>query len=483
MFPFFRKIPKGQPVFFHNTLSGKKEEFSPLSRRAVRLYSCGPTVYDHVHIGNLRSFLLSDLIRRVLEYNGYRVVQIMNITDFGHLVGDGEEGDDKMTLALARENLPLTMDAMAAVGEKYAKSFFESARAFNLLPAAHYPRASAHIPAQIALVKTLLEKGYAYALPDGIYFDTSRFPAYGKLGNINLEGLREGARVERKAEKRNPTDFTLWKLNASFGWDAPWGKGFPGWHIECSAMAMQYLGKSFDIHTGGIDHIPTHHNNEIAQSEAATGKPFARYWLHNAFITIEGSRIGKSQGNAILLHNITDRGFSPLSLRFWYLGGHYRTPMNFTWEALEGAHTAWLRILRTFVEDLPKKEGMIDLAYQEKFFARINDDLDTPGALVILGELLKDTSVSKEDKRATLLSFDAVLGIGLSQSVEDLAGSFHLKVLSEEEIPETVRELMAKRERARGRAQWSEADALRADMEKMGYKIEDTPAGPRVRKM
>jgi cysteinyl-tRNA synthetase len=312
MFPFFLGATQSSeeasklPLFFYNTLTGNKDTFTPLKQDGVGMYNCGPTVYDYVTIGNWRAYVFADTLRRVLEYNDIKVTQVMNITDVGHLTSDADAGEDKMTLALAREGKPLTLEAMKEVADFYTNAFLEDLAQLNIKRPAALPRASEHVEAMEALIATLMEKEYAYKTSDGVYFDISRFPSYGKLGNIKLEGQKEGARVEENAEKRNPQDFALWKRNDNLGWDAPWGKGFPGWHIECSAMSMHYLGKQFDIHTGGIDHIPIHHNNEIAQSEAATGRQYVRFWLHNAFLNIEGTKISKSLGNTIYIHNIID---------------------------------------------------------------------------------------------------------------------------------------------------------------------------------
>lgn len=446
------------------------------------MYSCGPTVYDHVQIGNLRSFLLSDLIRRTLEGAGFTVKQVMNITDFGQLTSDADEGEDKMTLALRREDLPMTLDAMHEVAGRYLKSFLEDAAALDLLPANVYPRASEHVKGQVALIATLLEKGYAYKTSDGVYFDTGKFSSYGKLGSISLKGLREGARIEANKEKRNPTDFAIWKSNRNLGWDAPWGRGFPGWHIECSAMAMEYLGKSFDIHTGGIDLIPVHHNNEIAQSEAATGKPFARYWLHNEFITVEGRKISKSLGNSILLHNIVDRDYSPLAYRYWLLTGHYRSPMNFTWEALDGAQTALTRLWRHFVEEYGGKRGSVNAAYEARFLERLRDDLDTPGGLAIMWELIKDASALPGDKRATLLAFDRYLGLGLRESAKRLSTMKKIAVIGTKDLPLEIREKVKAREKSRAEKRFDDADRLRGELERAGYALTDTADGTEVAK-
>lgn len=329
-----RSTAISSPVFFYNTLSKSKEQFNAVPHsKEVRMYNCGPTVYDTSHIGNLRSFIFADLIRRVLEYNGFPVKQVINITDFGHLSSDADSGNDKMTKGLKREGLAVTLENMRLLADKYTEQFKQDLRRVNLdTDRILFPRASDYIPAQIAMIETLEEKTYAYRGKDGVYFDTARFPDYGKLGDINIEGLKEGARVEASEDKRSPTDFLLWKPDAKIGWDSPWGKGFPGWHIECSAMINATLGKQIDIHTGGVDLIPTHHNNEIAQSESATGKrPFSRFWMHNEFLNLSGEKLAKSTGNIVNLSTLIEKGYHPLAYRYLLLGAHYRSLLNFTW--------------------------------------------------------------------------------------------------------------------------------------------------------
>src|SRR3989338_8901866 len=338
-------------LYLYNTLTKEKQEFTYIRPdKMVRMHNCGPTVYGRQHIGNLSMFVFTDILRRALEFNNFNVRQVINFTDFGHLTSDQDEGEDKMTKGLKREGLALTMANMRSLGEKYAQLFLEDIRTLNIeVDKVTFPRASDHIPGQIAMIKTLEEKGYAYRTKNGVLFDTSRFPMYGQLGSIDLTSLKEGARVKVNVEKHNPTDFILWKTDKKLGWDSPWGKGFPGWHIESYAMIRSTLGEQIDIHTGGIEHISIHHNNEIAQSESATGKkPFSRFWLHRAHIQLEGAKIAKSEGNVVYLADVLERGFHPLALRYLFLGAHYRTPSNFTWEALAAAQTAYGKLL-TFV--------------------------------------------------------------------------------------------------------------------------------------
>ncbi|HYC83523.1 MAG TPA: cysteine--tRNA ligase, partial [Candidatus Paceibacterota bacterium] len=324
-----------------NTLTRRKEEFEPIAPGRVGIYSCGPTVYHYVHIGNLRSFLLSDLARRIFEYDGYEVRQVINITDVGHLAGDSDEGEDKIEREAKKTGR--TAEEIAAF---YTEAFFADLKALNIkTESTVFPKASEHIAEQLEIIKVLEAKGHTYRTSDGIYFDTSRFDAYGELARLDTEGLKAGARIEVNPEKRNPADFALWKFSPAGGkrqqeWESPWGIGFPGWHIECSAMSMKYLGKHFDIHTGGIDLAFPHHSNERAQSECATGQTFANVWLHGEFVNIASEKMSKSLGNVYRLADLEEKGFSPLAYRYWLLTAHYRSLVNFTWEALAGAQTA-----------------------------------------------------------------------------------------------------------------------------------------------
>ena len=466
MWGFFSTKPKSR-ISLYNTATKKVEDFEPLNRGVVKMYSCGPTVYNYPHIGNLRALVFPDLVRRMFQYAGYKVTEVMNITDFGHLVGDGDDGEDKMTVGLKREGLEPTMENMLKMATKYADAYKEDAKALNVLPPAAMPRASEHVRGMIAYIETLEHKGFAYKTSDGIYFDTLKFPAYGVLGGV---ASAAHSRIGVSSEKHDPRDFALWKF-ADTGWDAPWGKGFPGWHIECTAMSTQYLGKTFDVHTGGVDHIPVHHNNEIAQAEAANGRQYARYWLHNEFITIEGAKISKSLGNDVTLRQLTDRGLHALSYRYWLLTAHYRQQVNFTWEAVEGAQQALVRAWKAFA-DL-RGNGHVHPEYQKRFEMYVFDDLDTPKAVALLWELIKDDTVSAGDKRATILDFDRVLGLGFGAP----RGESH-KVVVGEEVPEEVRMLIKEREVARKAKDFTRADTLRAQITEAGYTVEDSPKGP-----
>ena len=476
------KATAQKPLYLHNTLSGTVELFESING-TVRMYNCGPTPYDEQHIGNLFPPVVASVLRRALEASGYPVNQVTNITDFGHLVGgdEGLDGDDKMTQGLRREGWDMTMANMRKLAEKYAEIFFHDIALLGVdVEKITFPRASDYIPEQIALIKALEEKGYAYQTSDGVYFDTAKFQGYGKLGGINIAALKEGARVDANSEKRNPADFALWKFNAKadvqLGWDSPWGKGYPGWHIECTAMIFTLLGRQIDIHTGGIEHIPVHHNNEIAQAEAITGKPFVRYWLHNAHITIEGKKISKSLGNTVYLHNIVDRGLNPRALRYWFLTGHYRTPMNFTWDALEGANTALKRLQRALLE-MPKG-GVADKTFLDEFYGFVLQDLDIPKALARVWDLLKDTTVSPADKRASLVEADNILGLGIA----DEQTATKLSVVEESDLPEEVQHLLDERTMARIAKNYQRSDELRIKIEGLGYDLTDTNKGQQVTK-
>jgi cysteinyl-tRNA synthetase len=451
---------------FYNTLSKSKEVFEPISPGKVGMYNCGPTVYDYVHIGNLRAYIFSDTLRRVLVHNGYDVNQVMNITDVGHLTSDADTGEDKMMKGLKREGLPVTLDGMHKLANIYTDAFLEDLSTLNILLPKVMPRASEHIKEQIEIIKRLEEKELIYSTSDGVYFSINDYPDYGKLGGISEdnEGL---SRIEANPEKKNQRDFALWKFNPELGWESPWGRGFPGWHIECSAMSMKYLGETFDIHTGGVDHIATHHNGEIAQSEGATGKPFAHFWLHSEFINIDKEKISKSLGNTLTRKELETQNVSPLAYRYFILSAHYRTAMNFTWEAVEAAQTAYKR-LRERVSELPEG-GAINAEHDLRFLNAINDDLNTPQALALVWDLLKDAGLSDADKKATLLSWDSVLGLRLGAQEALL-------------IPDDVQALLTQREAARRAKDWTTADTLRQAIEQYGYIVKDTPEGQKITK-
>lgn len=478
---FKRKVKEPLSVVnLYNTETSKIEAFKSILPSLVTMYSCGPTVYDYAHIGNLRAYVFSDILKRTLMVHGYEVKHTINLTDFGHLTDDADAGEDKMMKGLKREGLPVTLAAMRQLSDIYIEAFYDDMDSLRIMPPTTWSRASDYVAAQISLIETLERKGFTYETSDGVYFDIQKFPRYGRLGNIDLEQLKSGARIEVNAEKRHPADFAVWKKGL-LGWDSRWGKGFPGWHVECSAMAMATLGEEIDIHTGGIDHISTHHNAEIAQSECATGKTFAHYWLHSAFLTIDAQKIGKSLGNSINLRQLLERGFSGEDYRYWLLTAHYRSTINFTWEALTAAKQALFRLKRFVYEDYEQKAGKPDEAYIARFKQHLADDLDTPSAVALLWEITKDEKLDNKTKCATIHFFDSVLDIGLRDSVAD--GKRNLGILSSEEVPEEIKQLIAKREAARVARNWPEADLVREALNLKGYGVEDTPHGPKVTKV
>ncbi len=458
-------------IELHNTLSGKKEKFVPLrhglfGKPEVGMYHCGPTVYNYIHIGNVRAFFLADTVRRVFEANGYKVNQVMNITDIGMLENDNAE--DKMTLALKREGKPLTLEAMRELADFYTKAFVADLKAFNIQIPHKLPLASEHIEEDIEIIRKLEKKGLTYKIIDGIYFDISKINDYAKLGGVG-ETNEIKSRIGMNIEKRNVRDFALWKFNENLGWRSPWGKGFPGWHIECSAMSMKYLGETFDIHTGGVDLIPIHHNNEIAQSEHATSKQFARYWLHNAFVNVGTEKMAKSAGNFITLKSLKEQGYNELAYRYFLLQGHYSTPLNFSDYSMESSSTSYKR-LRNLVSEMPpggkicKKQADLAIKY-------MSHDLDTPATLALVWDILKMNDIIPADKKATIIEIDEMLGLKLGE-----------RIMKTEEISQQVKNLVQNRESARDEKDWARADALRDQIEVLGYNIKDTPAGQKIEK-
>lgn len=483
MFGLFKKEDESiqyPPILLFNTETRKVEEFEPLFKHEVKIYSCGPTVYDFAHIGNLRTYVFSDTLKRVLQYNGYEVKHTINLTDFGHLTSDADEGDDKMMKGLRREGMDVSLESMRLLSDKYIKFFKDDISALNILPPTQFSRASEYVKEQIALIQTLEEKGYTYKTSDGIYFDISKFPTYGRLGNIDIEGLRSGARVDVNTEKKHPADFAVWK-NGELGWESKWGKGFPGWHIECSAMAFATLGKQIDIHTGGVDNIPTHHNGEIAQCESATGKQFAKYWMHGEHLQIDNERIAKSEGNGIILRDLIEQGYSGEDYRYWLLTSSYRSKVNFSYEALTAAKQAFTRLKKLLFVEWAKERGKLNANYQQQFLNTINNDLDTAKAVALIWDLIKDESVTSGDKKMTILEFDAVLGLGLTKDITEILASFGS--IAQTELPPNILELVEQREAARAAQNWSEADRLRDAVSLAGYSIDDSPQGPKITKI
>lgn len=450
-----------------NTLTHQPEDFQPIKRDQVGLYTCGPTVYNPVTLGNWRAFLFDDVLARTLRQLKYRLTWVMNVTDVGHLAGDVDEGEDKVAHEAAKRGV-----SAWDLARGLEQDFLQGMERLHIQKPDVLPRATDHIVEQIDLVKKLEENGFTYCIRDGIYFDTSKFSAYGKLSGQKLEDKKAGARVDVNPEKKNPTDFALWKFSPSdkkreMEWNSPWGVGFPGWHIECSAMARKYLGQPFDIHCGGVDHIPVHHENEIAQSEAAFEQPLANYWLHNEFLLVDGRRMGKSEGNAYALDDIIAKGFDPLAYRYFCLGTHYRQKLNFTWEALKGAQNS-LKKIQGVVIQLGEETGEVNKTSMESFETALEDDLNTPQALAAVWELTHQP-ISDQDKLATLLKMDEVLGFGL----KELIGRPKEKV----EISAEVQRLAEERSLARGEKDWERADQLRKQIESLGWRIEDKNRG------
>ncbi len=444
-------------VRVYNTLTRKVEEFKPLKDKTVGMYSCGPTVYDYAHIGNLRTYIFNDLLKRTLSYLGYKVTHVMNLTDV----------DDKTIKASQKEGIPLR-----DYTDRFIKIFFEDLEKLNILRPEVTPRATDHIEEMIKMIKTLVRKGLAYKGTDGsIYFDIAKFPQYGQLSGISyIKGLKAGARVKAdEYEKEQVADFALWKTyspeDGDVFWGSPFGKGRPGWHIECSAMSTKYLGESFELHTGAVDLIFPHHENEIAQTVGATGKPWVKYWVHGEHLLVEGRKMAKSEGNYYLLSDITDKGFNPLAFRYLTLTVHYRQKLNFTWEGIQGAQNALNRLYENVAELKEKvSEPRVNKEWKEKFIDALGDDLGLPPALALAWEMLK-SDLSDEEKLGTLLDWDKALGLSLETA----------KV---EEAPEEIKNLVQERESLRKEKKFSEADQVRKEIEEQGWLVEDTAEGP-----
>jgi len=450
----------------YDTYTRSLREFEPLNPPAVGLYTCGPTVYNYAHIGNMRTYIFGDLLKRALLLNGYQVKHVMNITDVGHLLSDGDEGEDKMEMSARR-----TGKSAWELAELYTAAFKEDMARLNITEPSIWCRATDHIQEQIETVQCIEKNGYTYRTGDGIYFDTSKLDDYGYLARMDVEGLQAGARVT-VGEKRNRTDFALWKFSPEdqqrqMEWDSPWGVGFPGWHIECSAMSAKYLGPYFDIHCGGEDHINVHHSNEIAQSQACYGTRLANFWLHAYFLHVDSGRMGKSAGNFLQVQDLIDRGYDPLAYRYLCLGAHYRSHLTFSWDTLDAAATGLDR-LRDIVYGWGAP-GQISEEWMDTFSAFVNDDLNIARAIAVAWDLTK-SDPSDADKKATMLKFDEVLGLRLGEWAPAA-------------VPVEMLELAEKRQVARKAKQWAEADALRDQITEAGYEVRDTPEGPVVRKL
>ncbi len=461
----------------YNTLSRQKMPFVPLDPAEVKLYCCGPTVYNYAHIGNLRTYVFEDLLRRALEFEGYTVKHVMNITDVGHLTSDADEGEDKMLKGAKREKKTVWQ-----IADFYAEAFMNDMKALNLLHPHVTCKATDHIQEMIAQVQKLEENGFTYQAGGNVYFDTSKLPDYGKLAQLEKQQLEAGKRIEVDQNKKNPHDFVLWFTKSKFlanpeqvegedqemQWDSPWGRGYPGWHIECSAMSIRYLGDQFDIHCGGIDHIPVHHTIELAQAEGATNlKPWVNYWMHGNFLTLgKNEKMAKSAENFLKIQTLLDRGYSALDYRYFCLNAHYRKELTFSWEGMDAAKKSLMR-LRQKVEAMGTSVGTGHGPSMEKFEKAIADDLNMPQALAVVWEVVEDPKIKNEDKLATILKFDEVLGLKLDEPIE-------FKVSNE------VEKLVLERDAARKAKDWKRSDELRAEIEKAGFLVKDGPKGTEI---
>jgi cysteinyl-tRNA synthetase len=463
----------------YNTLSRTIEDFKPLHPSSVTLYTCGPTVYDYTHLGHMRKYTNDDVLKRSLHYLGFDVKHVMNITDVGHLVSDADAGEDKLEKGAKK-----TGKTVWEVAAFYTDFFMKTMAAMNTIPPTVIPKATDHIQEMINLNKILVEKGYAYETAEALYFDVTKFPSYGKLSGQKLEDKLQGARDEVivDPQKKHPADFALWFKRVgrfkdhSMHWPSPWGEGFPGWHIECSAMSMKYLGETIDIHTGGVDHIPVHHENEIAQSESATGKKFVLYWVHDEHLQIEGKKMSKSLGNFYTIEDFTKRNINPLALRLLFLQTHYRQQMNFTWEAVQAAQEAYKKLKETVLalksqtsRTMLSEEKLQQLnTYRDRFSEALANDLQLPQAVAVMFEMIK-SNIPSTDKLDLLLEFDQVLGLKLNE-------------VEEEEIPAEILQLAQQRWEAKKSKDFVTADSMRKQIEEKGYYVEDIPGKYAVKK-
>lgn len=457
----------------YNTLTRKKEEFIPLKKGTVKMYSCGPTVYNYAHIGNMRAYIFMDTLRKVLKYNGYKVKHVMNITDVGHLVSDADEGEDKMAKTARIENR-----SVYEIAKEYTDAFMKDIKALNIDTPEHIAKATEHIREMEIYVNDIVKNGYAYETSKGVYFDTSKLPNYGKmLSNNNIDDLKAGARVEVDTEKRNPQDFALWikaPKEHIMKWNSKWGLCYPGWHIECSAMSRKYLGDKFDIHTGGVDHIPIHHENEIAQSIGATGHNLANYWMHVEFLLIDGGKMSKSLGNVYTLNDLKAKGIDALSYRYFTYSSHYRNKLNFTWDAIKSAKNSLnkLRDMIALHKDVNKKiDKNIISKYEEQFLDAINDDMNMPVAISIVWEIAKEKEKSN-DFYELIKKFDSVLSLDLDKNdKEDI------------NIPEDIKLILNERKDARENKNFAKSDELRDKLKELGYIVKDTKDGQIIEKV
>lgn len=459
----------------YNTLTKQIEKFIPINDEIVKIYTCGPTVYNYAHIGNLRTYIFEDLLKRVLNYLGYKVNHVMNVTDVGHLVSDEDLGDDKMELASKRENKDVWQ-----ISEFYLNEFKNDLLRLNIGFPNIWCKATDHIEEQIDFIKKLDEKGVLYKTEDGLYFDTSKLSNYGKLADLDIEGLKEGARIGVVSNKRNKTDFALWKFSPKdkqrlMEWESPWGLGFPGWHIECSAMALKYLGDKIDIHCGGIDHIPVHHTNEIAQTETITGERWVNYWMHGEFLVMKNGKMSKSNENFVTVGKLIERKLSPLAYRYYTLNTHYRKQLTFSFEAIESAQAGLDRLYKTVrkYKSLVKNNDETNLSYLylNRFLEAVTNDLNFPIGLSVMWDMINDSKIENDIKYFTLLEMDKILGLGLSE-VKDLSEEKEIS-----SIDEDIQNLIDSRNEARKNKDFKKADEIRTTLLEMGYKIIDSKNG------
>ncbi|TFG63994.1 MAG: cysteine--tRNA ligase [Spirochaetales bacterium] len=462
----------------YNTLTRRLEEFFPITPPKVGLYCCGPTVYNFAHIGNLRTYIFEDILRRTLEYLNYKVTHVMNITDVGHLTDDADEGEDKITRS-ARERKMSVWE----ITESFSAAFFRDLEELHILMPGIRCKATDHIGDMIALILRLEEKGLTYTSGGNIYFDIGKLPGYGVLALLDRQELKAGARIEVDQGKKNPHDFVLWFTRSKFDhqamqWDSPWGKGYPGWHIECSAMSMKYLGEEFDIHCGGIDHIPVHHTNEIAQSEGATGHNWVRYWVHGEFLVMDKEKMAKSAGNFITLEKIKQQGFEPLDYRYFCLGAHYRTQLQFSFESLEAAKNARANLMEKAAAIKMEARGELSplgtkaKKYLEEFRTHLCTDLNMPRVLSVLWNAVKDTAITVREKWTLITEIDRIMGLKLSEVP-----------VEEPELPPELKQLLADREKARKEKNYEKADEIRKQLAEKGFSLEDTSGGPKIRRI
>lgn len=461
-----------------NTASRQVEEFKPITEGKVKMYCCGPTVYGFQHIGNFRTFFFEDILRRTLKYNNFDVTHIMNITDVGHLTSDEDYGEDKMERKAAEEG-----KSVWEISEYYTDIFMKDMKLLNITMPSKFTKATDYIKEQIEMVQQLEQKGFTYITSDGVYYDTSKFPDYGKMARLDIEGLRAGERVEFSEEKRNPTDFALWKFSPKdekrqMEWESPWGIGFPGWHLECSAMSKKTLGDHLDIHCGGVDHIPVHHTNEIAQSEAANGKKFVNYWVHGEFLLMGDEKMSKSKGGTLTISRLREEGYEPMHYRYFLLNAHYRKKLNFSEEAMQGAKNSYENLKARIIS--LKEKAEIEIVddkpndYKEKFTEKINNDLGITEALAILWTMLKDENLSAKQRLALALDFDKIFGLELDK-VE--------KNDTQIEIPAGVTSLAEQRLQAKKDKNFALSDELRNKIKELGYEVKDTKDGYEVKKL